>query len=196
MTDMTQASYGLGWHIYDYRGHLVWEHGGAIDGFRAKVLLAPKQKVGVVVLGNSDQFEAVLATSYQVLDHLLGLEKRDWNGYYTDLMKRAAAAAQARREQFEAGRKPDAKPSREPDAYVGTFEDAAYGTLTVTKKDGELRLSWSTFEGKLDHYHDDAFTLTTSGRLEDTLATFVLGSDKAVTGVKFVGRTFKRVKSK
>ena len=196
MTDMTQASYGLGWHIYDYRGHLVWEHGGAVDGFRAKVLLAPKQKVGVVVLGNSDQVEAVQATGYQVLDHLLGLEKRDWNGYYTDVMKRAAAAAQARREQFESGRKPDAKPSREPDAYVGTFEDAAYGTLTVTKKDGELRLSWSTFEGKLDHYRDDAFTLVTQGRLDDTLATFVLGPDKAVTGVKFVGRTFKRVKPK
>jgi CubicO group peptidase (beta-lactamase class C family) len=196
LTDTTQGSYGLGWHIYDYRGRLVWEHGGAVDGFRAKILLAPKQKVGVVVLGNSDQLEAVLSTSYQVFDHVLGLEKRDWDGYYSDTMKRNAAAAQARRERFESGRKPDARPSRGPDAYAGKFEDPAYGTLTVTKKDGALRLSWSSFEGKLEPYRDDAYSFAAPGRLNDALATFVLDADKEVIGVNFVGRTFKRVKGK
>ncbi len=30
-----QASYALGWHINEYRGHAIHEHGGAVDGFRA-----------------------------------------------------------------------------------------------------------------------------------------------------------------
>jgi CubicO group peptidase (beta-lactamase class C family) len=194
LTETTQASYGMGWIISDYRGHVLWEHGGAVDGFRAKILLAPKDKIGVVVLGNSDQTEATLATSYQVLDHMLGLEKRDWNGYYTDLIKRATAAAKAKREQFDAGRKADAKPSRDLDAYAGTFEDAAYGTLTVVKKDGSLRLSWSSFEGRLAHYREDTFSFAAPGKLEDTLAAFVLNGDKDVTAVKFLDRTFQRVK--
>jgi CubicO group peptidase (beta-lactamase class C family) len=196
MTDSTQLSYGLGWFIYDYRGHLVWEHAGAVDGFRAKILLAPRDKVGVVVLGNSDRAEAVLATSYQVLDHLLGLEKRDWNGYYLDQIKRGAEAAKKKREQFEAGRNPDAKPSLDLEGYTGTFEDAAYGTLKITKKDAALQLRLSSYEGRLEHYKDDAFAFVEPGLIENEVARFVLGTDRDVTAVRFVGRTFKRVQPK
>ena len=35
MTETTQMSYGLGWRISDYRGRPLWDHGGAVDGFRA-----------------------------------------------------------------------------------------------------------------------------------------------------------------
>ena len=35
MTETTQTSYGLGWRISDYRGRPLWDHGGAVDGFRA-----------------------------------------------------------------------------------------------------------------------------------------------------------------
>jgi CubicO group peptidase (beta-lactamase class C family) len=196
LTEATQQSYGLGWTISDYRGRLLLAHNGAVEGFRARVALVPGQKVGVVVLANSEQDEAVNSTSYQVLDHLLGLEKRDWDGYYAGQMKRGIAAAKSAKEHFEAGRKKDAKPSREPDAYAGTFEHPAYGTLTVTNKDGALRLSWSSFEGRLDPYRDDTFAFTAPGPVADELAAFVLGAGKDVTAVEFVGRRFERVKPK
>jgi CubicO group peptidase (beta-lactamase class C family) len=43
-TGATQVSYGLGWQISDYRGHHVLEHGGAVDGFRARIVLLPKDR--------------------------------------------------------------------------------------------------------------------------------------------------------
>jgi CubicO group peptidase (beta-lactamase class C family) len=47
--DVTQISYGLGWRILDYRGVRMLEHGGAVDGFRARIVLLPKQRLGLVV---------------------------------------------------------------------------------------------------------------------------------------------------
>src|SRR5216684_1944542 len=52
LPETTQFSYGLGWAISDYRGHLLIAHGGGIDGFRATVQLAPRAKLGLVVLAN------------------------------------------------------------------------------------------------------------------------------------------------
>ena len=34
LTETTQMSYGFGWRISDYRGKPLWDHGGAVDGFR------------------------------------------------------------------------------------------------------------------------------------------------------------------
>ena len=53
---------GLGWHIADYRGHLVIEHGGAVDGFRARIMLLPKEKLGAVLLTNVEETVVLSAT--------------------------------------------------------------------------------------------------------------------------------------
>ena len=62
MTETTLHSYGLGWHISDYRGRRVLEHGGATDGFRARLFLVPKEKVGLVLLTNVEETGGLLAT--------------------------------------------------------------------------------------------------------------------------------------
>lgn len=51
-TEMTQYTYGLGWNIQDYRAHHTVWHGGAIDDFHANITLAPKAKLGIIVLTN------------------------------------------------------------------------------------------------------------------------------------------------
>src|SRR5262249_13435876 len=50
LTGTTQVSYALGWRVYDYRGHHLIEHAGAVDGFRARIVLVPKKRLGVVIL--------------------------------------------------------------------------------------------------------------------------------------------------
>ena len=75
----TQASYGLGWHITDYRGHSLHEHRGAVDGFRrachARRSSRSKKRFGVVLLTNLEDMEIVNAAGNIMLDHLLGGEK-------------------------------------------------------------------------------------------------------------------------
>ena len=109
--ETTQVSYGLGWFISSYRGHKLVMHGGSIDGFRAQVALAPESKIGVAVLANLGGTQLPEAVAYQVLDQLLSLEKRDWNGRLSARAKALEAAqASALKARFDS-RTPNTRPS-------------------------------------------------------------------------------------
>ena len=80
--ETTQASYALGWHISRLsrpRRPRTWRR---VAGFRARVILVPRQKLGLVVLTNLEDSEIVAAAGNNLLDHLLGLEKKDWNAFF------------------------------------------------------------------------------------------------------------------
>ncbi len=74
---LRSAYYGLGWRIYDYAGHTLVYHAGAVQGYRAMAAFLPDQDIGVVVLWNSESSmpAALLPTA---LDRALGLPARDW----------------------------------------------------------------------------------------------------------------------
>ena len=57
---LQDASYGLGWRIYDYAGTSIVYHGGWVQGFRAEIGFIPEQKVGIVVLLNCESMIANL----------------------------------------------------------------------------------------------------------------------------------------
>jgi CubicO group peptidase (beta-lactamase class C family) len=82
-----QLAYGLGWFIHDHRGHLVWSHNGGLGGFRARVVLVPRKKLGLVLLMNSGVGSSYASMHFVVtnrlLDLLLGLKPKDWNRHYT-----------------------------------------------------------------------------------------------------------------
>ena len=74
---LTNAYYGLGWRIYDYSGHTLVFHGGAVQGYRAVAAFLPDRDIGVVILWNSESAmpNALLPT---VIDRALGLPAHDW----------------------------------------------------------------------------------------------------------------------
>ncbi len=81
-----QLSYGLAWFIHDHRGERVYSHTGGLGGFRARVVLVPRKKLGLVLLMNSgvgsSHASMHFAVTNRLLDHLLGLEPKDWNSHY------------------------------------------------------------------------------------------------------------------
>ncbi|MGH9848112.1 MAG: serine hydrolase, partial [Blastocatellia bacterium] len=194
-SETMQLSYGLGWFINDYRGHKLVMHGGTIDGFRASIMLEPRTKIGVAVLANLNGTQMPEATCYNLMDLLLGLPKKDWNGYISDAAKKFEAEAAKEILQRSAARKKDTKPSRELVAYAGTYEDAAYGKAEVILLDGKLALVWSNFKSNLDHFHFDTFTAT-EDRLKNEQIVFSLGADGEVGGMNFLGVNFKKAKAK
>ena len=197
MTETTQMSYGLGWRISDYRGRPLWDHGGAVDGFRADILLAPKDGAGVAVLVNLEDSPIADAVGYSLLDAALGLPKKDWNGFYGRRLKEADEARQARAAKREASRQRGTKPSHELEAYTGTYEEPAYGTVRVTLDDGALTLHWSSFDKPLRHFHYDTFQVDEkdvpgASPLAGELAEFTLNLDGEPDGLRFLGRKFKK----
>jgi len=71
------AGYALGWRAYDYAGHQVVFHGGAVQGYRGAMALLPEQDLGVVILWNSKSGlpSGLLPT---ILDSALGLQGGQW----------------------------------------------------------------------------------------------------------------------
>jgi beta-lactamase class C len=71
------AGYGIGWRVYDYAGHRVVFHGGAVQGYRASIALVPERDLGVVILWNSTSGvpSGLMPT---ILDSAIGLAPGDW----------------------------------------------------------------------------------------------------------------------
>ncbi|MHB1424999.1 MAG: serine hydrolase [Gemmataceae bacterium] len=190
----TQASYALGWHISEYRGHAVHEHGGAVAGFRARVILVPRQKLGLVLLTNLEDMEIVNAAGNSLLDHLLGLEKKDWNAFFS---KERAKAKMAEVERIKKLRKVPGTKAKDLDLYVGTYYEPAYGTVTIARKGGSLWLKWSSFHFPLKHFHYDTFlTPEKDLQLPEALraepAVFEMNEDAEMSVLRFLGRKFRR----
>jgi CubicO group peptidase (beta-lactamase class C family) len=191
-----QVNYGLGWYISEYRGCGILEHSGAVDGFRARIVLVAKKKLGLVLLTNLEDMEIVNAAGNNLLDRLLSLEKRDWN----DFFKKEHAKAEAAREE-RLKKRPNrvrvTKPSRELDAYVGTYSESAYGTVTITRDGDSLVLKWSSFQLPLKHFHYDTFVTPPKDRrlpaaVADEFAVFEMNENAEFATLRFLGRKFTR----
>ena len=76
---MGASQYALGWRDYNYLGHRLIGHQGAVMGYRATVLFDPVKKSGIAMLWNSQSGRPV-ALQLELLDRLYGLPRRDWLG--------------------------------------------------------------------------------------------------------------------
>ena len=74
---LNRACYALGWRVFDYAGHTLVFHGGAVQGYRGLVALLPERDLGIVVLWNSESSvpSGLLPT---ILDRAIGLSDRAW----------------------------------------------------------------------------------------------------------------------
>jgi CubicO group peptidase (beta-lactamase class C family) len=188
-----QSSYGMAWRIQDYRRTLLLSHAGAIDGFRAQIILLPREKVGIALLCNMNQSRINLALGNTLIDLFLGLPKRDWNAYFLDVVKKERAEAAARIKKRLGQRDPNAKPSLPLAAYVGSYEHPAYGQARVTAEDGSLVLRWSSFRWPLEHVQHDTF-LVREDAFGEADVTFSTEAAKVVSmniGLP-LGVTFKK----
>lgn len=198
----TQASYALGWHISDYRGHAIHQHSGAVKGFRARIVLVPRKDLGLVVLTNLEDGEIVKAAGNNLLDHLLGLKKKDWNAIFDAERREAKAAKKKRLDKFLGGKVPGTK-AKDLDLYVGTYSEPAYGTVKIMRKGDTLWLKWSSYQFPLSHFHYDTF-LTPTKDLQLLLAeadlrakpvVFEMNEDAEMAVLRFLGRKFTRDKA-
>ena len=71
------AHYALGWRVYDYAGHTLVFHGGAVQGYRALAGFVPERGVGIVVLWNSES-TVPWGLLPVTMDRALGLPRKDW----------------------------------------------------------------------------------------------------------------------
>ena len=74
---LRDAHYALGWRVYDYSGHILVYHAGAVQGYRSMIAFLPEYGFGMAILWNCESGvpAGLLPTA---LDRYLGLPQRDW----------------------------------------------------------------------------------------------------------------------
>jgi hypothetical protein len=134
------------------------EHGGAIDGMRARVALMPEEKIGLVVLGNMGGSLLPVALMYRIFDTMLGAPPRDWSAEFLKTVKTVEQAGQAAEKKQESERVAGTNPSLSLDKYAGTYRNDLYGDVKVALNNGKLNLHFGpAFTGDLEHWHYDTF---------------------------------------
>lgn len=87
------SAYALGWTITDCHGERVTTHGGGVYGGISKVVLLPDRGVAFAVLTNAEEYFAVDAVAYDLLDYYLGRLATDWVSRGKAVCDRDLAAA-------------------------------------------------------------------------------------------------------
>ncbi len=177
--------YGMGWILYDYRGHKAIQHAGNIDGMTAMVALLPDQHAGIVILTNKADNFATTAIVNRLWDDLLGSPKRDWSSELLGTWNQFYNALLA--EEQKSARKLARGPAALPDAaYAGAYHDDLYGTARVTQQNGTLHFRLLGYDGTLQHYNFETFRLiepNVSRQLEP-LITFSISAAGTAAGMK------------
>ncbi|MEM8696747.1 MAG: serine hydrolase domain-containing protein [Pseudomonadota bacterium] len=74
---LSNTRYALGWRVYDYAGHTVITHRGAVRGYRAMVMIDPARRTGVAVLWNSGNGRP-FGIPMDIFDQFYGLPDAHW----------------------------------------------------------------------------------------------------------------------
>ncbi|MBS0196891.1 MAG: serine hydrolase [Planctomycetes bacterium] len=157
--EVIRIGYAMGWFVSAYRGKLMVEHGGNIDGFSAQVTLLPNEHIGIVALTNMNGSPLPILATYHALDRLLGGERKDWSGAalakksIADKMEKEGKANKA------ATRKQGTSPSHQAADYLGEYEHPAYGVLTIESGGGGagMTMSYNRISAPMEHWHYDTY---------------------------------------
>ncbi|HVH68220.1 MAG TPA: serine hydrolase [Gemmatimonadales bacterium] len=180
------SEYGLGWRLRDYVGRKIVSHTGGLAGMSSQITLVPAEKLGIVILTNSEA-DLMAALSYRLLDDLLGAPPRsrtDWVAAFAEAERLARARADSTLSASRAARDSSSGPSLSLDGYAGRYHDDLYGDAVLALEGGKLvlRLTRSpAFVGDLQHWQHDTFIAHwRTKHLEDAYVTFALDPKGAI----------------
>ena len=178
------AEYGLGWRLRDYRGRKIVTHTGGLAGMSSQITLVPAEKLGIVILTNSES-DLMAALSYRLLDEFLdGGPRTDWVAAFVRAAQLDRAQADSTVRANRAARDSLSKPSLPQERYAGRYRDELYGDAGITLEEGRLVLRFSrspAFVGDLEHWQYDTFIARwRTAHLEDAYVAFSLNPDGSI----------------
>jgi CubicO group peptidase (beta-lactamase class C family) len=196
-SEIDRFGWGLGWDLGRWEGKLLLHRFGSYPGWRSHVSFLPAEGVGVIVLVNGGDVSSLLSdlVAFSLYDEVLGREdaaerrEKRLKAFAERLAKHRERLAASARER--AARAPLARPLP---AYAGDYENADWGRMTVTAKDGALAVTMGAARSAAEPYDAaaDEVRLTLTG--PGTVAKFVFpeGAEKA-SAIRWDGREYPRV---
>ena len=186
----TFDGYGLGWGLFNYHGEKIVTHGGGYDGFISRVAMVPEEKLGIVILTNTNTW-LPSPLMYQILDAFLcdSKDKKDWSQFYLGIKNSVETADSVEQAATEESRIKETATSLNLSEYEGTYYCEMYGNLMVRAIGDQLAFQFEAtplFRGTLRHWHFDTFRLNWGSQmmLPSGFMTFVLDAHGKVDELK------------
>ena len=150
--------YCMGRQQLSYRGHLLVNHGGDLPGFHSQISYMPQDSIGIVVFVIGNQSAPLYnVISFNAYERLLNMDFTPWSDR---LLKERNAGKKVEREgrsKAGVGQVAGTKPSHPLSDYLGQYENAAYGIISIDKKDTGLQFKLHNILLPLQHFHYDRF---------------------------------------
>ena len=142
------ALYGLGWFLEEYNGKKIVSHTGGVNGFVTSVTLIPEEKLGVIVLTNTDANNFYEALKWEIIDAYMKLPYRNYSSVMLINQKNSEAGTQKmihlKRDTI------NSKPATALPltAYTGEYKHDLYGKMHITLEKGELIMRFEHHPGR------------------------------------------------
>jgi CubicO group peptidase (beta-lactamase class C family) len=124
--------YGMGWFLQDYAGHRLVMHDGGVNGYVSSVTLVPQDKLGIIILTNTDQNSLYEALRWEIMDAYFKQPYRNYSEAYLTFFKNQQANDQVVDKKLRdsvAMKLPTAMPLS---TYTGKYFNELYGNMTIT----------------------------------------------------------------
>lgn len=142
------ALYGLGWFLEEYSGRKIVSHTGGVNGFVTSVCLVPEERLGIVVLTNTDANGFYEALRYEIMDSYLGLPYRNYSNVFLQRQtandKEEADWLQKKRDTVALKMKTVVPLA----ALAGTYRHPVYGSMNIAIKDGKAVATFEHHKGR------------------------------------------------
>ena len=157
------ALYGLGWMLEDYNSKRMVSHTGGVNGFVTSVTLIPEEKLGVVILTNTDQNSLYEAIKYEIIDAYLKLPYRNYSGAFAqnhNMQLNQEKSAWKKKFDTVAMHNATALPLS---AFAGQYTHEVYGWLKIAAANDHLTMTFQhhpKLQGKLEPLGGNRFLCT------------------------------------
>ncbi len=188
------SGYGLGWGLTDLNGNLSVSHTGGLPGMLSRTVLIPDLNLGVVVLTNTSNGGAGVfnAISRTIVDSYLGLDDYEWTKKFSEYYSEKESEGDAiTKKVWETVAKANNK-SINLENYLGVYEDAWFGKITVSMKDNQLWLTSHRspkLNGPMAYYKANSFAIKWEFQdmNGDAFAMFALDEEGKAQSIKMKG---------
>ncbi|HKR67055.1 MAG TPA: serine hydrolase [Thermoanaerobaculia bacterium] len=189
------TSYGFGWYQASLHGEKVIYHGGGFEGWRSVFTFMPEKHIGIGAMTNAglshSPLELVSGYAYDRLLHVPDVEKT----YAAKLAELRARFDKVKNNRIEGAAERVGRTSQlqhPASAYVGRYENASYGTLTIEQRGDKLFASIGRLNAELQPY-----TQPETARVELIPATgevlhFVFSSGATADAINWRDEVFAR----
>ena len=188
------SGYGLGWFLTDVKGTLSVSHTGGLPGMLSIVTMIPDQKLGIVILTNTEPGggAAFRAVSQTIIDRYLGLSDFDWIETYSKRSKaqqnNSDAATKKVWETVAAAKNTPIKSEN----FIGIYEDKWFGKVEIFLKGDQLwfkSLRSPKLNGAMQFYQPNVFAIKWEYQdmNADALATFTPDEKGKAQSIKMKG---------